>query len=77
MKYYAGIVLLLIFWLTLSVAHIAGSMPPPRRIIDCNKVRPHTWVISSVDQKHYDVDVCGVADSAEGEDFRTVLEEKK
>lgn len=38
--------------------------------IDCNKHRPQIRVRSSVDGNFYDVDVCAVTDSAEGEDFR-------
>lgn len=71
MKYFAGIILLLTFWLTLSVAHIAGSMPPPQRVIDCNKTQPKIAAKSSVDSKTYLVDICSVVDSASGEDFRS------
>jgi hypothetical protein len=39
--------------------------------VDCAKKRPQVRVHSSSDGKFYDVDVCAVADSSEGEDFRS------
>src|SRR5690242_14163329 len=36
--------------------------------INCTKEQPKILTLSSVDKKFYRVDVCSVADSAEGED---------
>jgi hypothetical protein len=49
---------------------LAVPISPPRPI-DCNHSHPAFLVKSSVDSKTYRIDVCAVADSAEGEDFRT------
>lgn len=48
----------------------ASSVAP--KPIDCAKVRPQIRVRGSVDGSIYSIDICAVADSAEGEDFRTV-----
>lgn len=47
----------------------SANVPVPIR---CDRVRPMIRVRSSVDTQVYRVDICAVADSAEGEDFRTV-----
>jgi hypothetical protein len=51
----------------------AGQKPAPasRIAANCQTVRPLILVRSSVDAKFYRIDVCAVADSSEGEDFRT------
>jgi hypothetical protein len=38
--------------------------------VDCAKQRPQVRVKSSADSNFYDIDVCAVADSSYGEDFR-------
>ena len=42
----------------------------PVRPIDCDKVQPQILVKSSFDGKLYKIDICAVATSAAGEDFR-------
>jgi hypothetical protein len=41
--------------------------------IDCAHSRPQIRVKSSNDNNFYDVDLCAVADSASGEDFRVLV----
>ncbi len=47
--------------------------PPPPRPIDCDKVQPQILVKSSFDEKLYKIDICAVATSAAGEDFRVAV----
>jgi hypothetical protein len=56
-----------------NVRPTAGQKPATasRIAANCQTARPMILVRSSVDSKLYLVDVCSVADSASGEDFRT------
>lgn len=56
-----------------SARPTAARKPAPasRIAANCSASRPMILVRSSADSKLYLVDVCSVADSAEGEDFRT------
>lgn len=60
-------------WLVLRSARLIAvptPAPAPRIAVDCAQASPKFVVRSSVDRKIYAIDVCAVADSAEGEDFR-------
>jgi hypothetical protein len=54
-----------------ATARAAAPPTSSEGAINCNQTRPSFMVRSSVDSKVYRIDVCAVADSAEGEDFRT------
>jgi hypothetical protein len=62
-----SLVFLAVFGLVLFAK---AAIPPPRPIV-CSTMRPQILVKSSMDGKTYKVDVCSIAESAEGEDFRT------
>jgi len=57
---------------------VVGASVVVRKPVNCQVYaqRPRILVRSSADYKLYWVDICSVADSANGEDFRTVVEEK-
>ena len=68
-----ALVLASLFIAPVSVRPIAARKPAPapRIAANCQTERPMILVRSSVDAKTYRIDVCAIADSAEGEDFRT------
>lgn len=61
--------------LALSAIRTAETKPAPASKIaaNCATSRPMIAVRSSVDTKLYQIDVCAVADSAEGTDFRVEI----
>jgi len=52
----------------IRLAPVSATVPA---LINCTQHRPQIRVRSSNDNKIYTIDVCAVADSASGEDFRT------
>jgi hypothetical protein len=72
----AGVVVLYLLmavleWHLLDMWLATARAATPTPAINCNHNRPSFLVKSSADGKTYRIDVCAVADSAEGEDFRT------
>jgi hypothetical protein len=72
-KYIGVFLLTCLLWLGFLKTYTIFAKPVPANTIDCRKVSPHIRVHSSVDEKTYTIDVCAVADSAEGEDFRVEI----
>ena len=62
-----------LLWLAFLKAYTIVAAPVPANTINCNKSRPNIRVQSS-EGKRYAIDVCSIADSASGEDFRTEIQ---